>query len=354
MSESLTLVREELYEKVWLTPVWKLCTEYRLSDRGLAKICARMEIPLPGRGYWQKLENGLQVEKKKLPKLSSSGLEQVIIHETVKRKPTEEVEKIVVPEDLDSSHEVVRLTRSKLWKTPAAAGPLLRSDDRTILNVQVTRKSLSRALRIMEAVIRAFEDRGVKVTVTEEGKTVAVCNEQTLSFSISETVERSEHIDRRGYKRYEYSGTGKLTLKSDDASRFKRRQTWADGKRQSLEQCLGDFVGVMIELGPLVAEWEKEWERKRRQWALEEELRRQEETRKDRLKSELSHWARAQEIRRYFGALQQQSPLSDELQKWIEWGFAYANELDPIPALIAGREPRKSYWEFNSRGNMYA
>lgn len=38
MSEAkITLTREDLHEKIWTAPMWKLATEFGFSDRGLAK-----------------------------------------------------------------------------------------------------------------------------------------------------------------------------------------------------------------------------------------------------------------------------------------------------------------------------
>ncbi len=48
-NERILLSRVELYKMVWSEPVWTLAKKYGLSDRGLAKICARMEIPVPGK-----------------------------------------------------------------------------------------------------------------------------------------------------------------------------------------------------------------------------------------------------------------------------------------------------------------
>jgi hypothetical protein len=56
MSEAkVMLTREELYEKVWTTPMQKLAVEFGLSDRGLAKLCGRHQVPVPPRGYWARL-----------------------------------------------------------------------------------------------------------------------------------------------------------------------------------------------------------------------------------------------------------------------------------------------------------
>lgn len=35
-----------------------IAKEFGISDRGLAKTCARLEVPVPSRGYWAKLQAG--------------------------------------------------------------------------------------------------------------------------------------------------------------------------------------------------------------------------------------------------------------------------------------------------------
>jgi hypothetical protein len=50
--------RAELYEKVWLMPIYQLAPEFGISDRGLGKICYRLRIPVPGRGTGRKRLRG--------------------------------------------------------------------------------------------------------------------------------------------------------------------------------------------------------------------------------------------------------------------------------------------------------
>jgi hypothetical protein len=56
--EKISLTRQELYERVWTTPMQKLAMQFGLSDVGLAKLCRRHEIPLPGRDYWAQVQFG--------------------------------------------------------------------------------------------------------------------------------------------------------------------------------------------------------------------------------------------------------------------------------------------------------
>lgn len=48
----VTLSREELYEQVWSMPLLRLAKQYGITSTGLAKICARLDVPCPPLGYW--------------------------------------------------------------------------------------------------------------------------------------------------------------------------------------------------------------------------------------------------------------------------------------------------------------
>ena len=61
------MTREQLYEQVWSVPIWTLCEQYGMSDNGLRKVCRRLNVPVPNRGYWAKVEAGKKVRKAVLP-----------------------------------------------------------------------------------------------------------------------------------------------------------------------------------------------------------------------------------------------------------------------------------------------
>jgi hypothetical protein len=64
----MKIYREELYRRVWETPVSRFAKEFEISDVGLPKACRKHEIPLPPAGYWTKLRHGKVVSKPELPK----------------------------------------------------------------------------------------------------------------------------------------------------------------------------------------------------------------------------------------------------------------------------------------------
>jgi hypothetical protein len=45
----------------------RLATEFRISDVALAKICKKLDVPIPGRGYWARVTNGQKVKLRSSP-----------------------------------------------------------------------------------------------------------------------------------------------------------------------------------------------------------------------------------------------------------------------------------------------
>ncbi len=83
--------RQDLYDKVWSEPMTKLAQEYGISDVALAKICRKLDIPYPGRGYWRKNQTGKVVKQIPLPLNSDSAKQFATIHWRVEPQPVEEL-----------------------------------------------------------------------------------------------------------------------------------------------------------------------------------------------------------------------------------------------------------------------
>ena len=71
MSKDVTLHRKNLYNEVWAEPMSRLAPKYGLSGNGLKKICQKLNIPVPSRGYWARLQHGYKVKKTPLTKLKA-------------------------------------------------------------------------------------------------------------------------------------------------------------------------------------------------------------------------------------------------------------------------------------------
>jgi hypothetical protein len=68
IEKPLTVSREDLYELAWSKPMRELAKDFGISDVALAKRCRRLAIPVPGRGYWARVDAGQQPYRPQLPK----------------------------------------------------------------------------------------------------------------------------------------------------------------------------------------------------------------------------------------------------------------------------------------------
>src|ERR1700728_3976317 len=71
--------RDELYEDVWEQPLTSLVSKYGVSAVAIGKTCRKLQVPLPGRGYWAKKAHGHPVTPKPLPKIAE--LPRIVRHE---------------------------------------------------------------------------------------------------------------------------------------------------------------------------------------------------------------------------------------------------------------------------------
>ena len=59
--------RERLYEEIWSEPMTKVALKYKVSGSFLARICTRLNVPRPQRGYWAIIAAGRKMGRLPLP-----------------------------------------------------------------------------------------------------------------------------------------------------------------------------------------------------------------------------------------------------------------------------------------------
>lgn len=372
--ETIFLKREELYKMVWSEPVSKLARGYGLSDRGLGKICMRLEIPVPGRGYWQMKKKGLKMPVPPLrptKKLNATG---TYIHRTSKppREGKEDNEtcdlitaekmpenKITVPPSLDSPHSLIAMTRRSLIGAKVDARGLKQPRARGCLDIHVGQDNIDRAMLIMDTLVKALKNRGFDICVAKEtpfSTSVSVMDE-VIKFVLIEDLDRTEkkltaaqikekekHPWMYSRQDYDYSPNGVLSLKIRNDDSLNTRKIWSDGRRQRLEDCLNSFVVGLIKAAMAIKHLraererrEREWQEERRQREEAERIRREEETKLKDLDREVESWQRSQKIRSYIEAvkkwgIQKYGEIKPEskLQQWLTWATKQADRLDPL------------------------
>jgi hypothetical protein len=375
----MRIAREELYRRVWTTPMRKLAPELGLSDVGLKKHCVKLQVPVPGRGYWAKLAAGQQVRKAQLPKLSGAtpGFTEIVGPAIATQEPEElsqegpvfdqqEFEarpehRIVVPETLDHVFRVVRRTRTALRdRHSAKAEGRVYTWREGFLNVKVTPEQVDRATRILQALLIAFEVRGFEVSFEKDPKAHTAINVhgQKLRFRVVEIVRREtrepEKPRYRGeyvstYRSFVWHGTGRLALEIGNEYGYSR---WCgDTKRHRLEESLNDFMVDLVEAAEIERLRHEESAALQRKWAEEERQRREEELARARedetarkLEEDASAWCRAHRIRSFVAAVEnaargqsQNDTIPAALVNWLVWARSFADRLDPtIPDNAKG------------------
>ena len=79
--------RVDLYNKVWDQPLVRLSRRFGISDVRLGKICRKLKIPHPGRGYWAKRAVGQAVEQLPLPEFRDAPVVRRSKAKSRRRKP---------------------------------------------------------------------------------------------------------------------------------------------------------------------------------------------------------------------------------------------------------------------------
>jgi hypothetical protein len=177
MTTTITLSRRDLYEAVWAEPMTTTASRYGLSDRGLAKLCERHQIPVPARGYWRRKETGQPVTPDPLPEapaavdkieLSATPVSEEPLHPLVEQQLAyERAHLITVPDRVARSHRLVARTRDHLKERRPADDGTMRTYAPN-LRLRVSKLQAGRALRIFDTLFKACEERGFTITPPDE------------------------------------------------------------------------------------------------------------------------------------------------------------------------------------------
>lgn len=389
--------RLDLYKAVWSEPMVRVAARLGLSDVGLAKLCARLRVPVPGRGYWAKVKAGYMVRKMPLPdsdqdtgnpqelwrlrRSFEKAMELVSAKERIKETFGPQPVKPSGPSP-EALHPLVAASLPKLERAGLKIEPIQRKQ--ACISIAVSPERLARAAEVMSLAITSLEARGVPVEVTkpveakegpggrraQDSLTVAKVHTYELPFELFEEEEMVEVAPAEPPKlskiglplgpgkpaKLEAVPTGKLVLHILDEHHFGVRRRWGDRKTTPLERQVPAFVEAVLLLGERRKQQEEEWARRRAIWDEEARLRRLEKEREEMqvvmvfdLHDRAKDWREAQEIKAYLETVESHLAKKDqimepdsELAAWIIWAHSHAEFLqrDAIEDLTF-REPPK-------------
>lgn len=190
--------------------------------------------------------------------------------------------------------------------------------------------------------------------------TLVAVGEETIGVVVDERVDRVERKpepkEKRTYwgREYDYVPTGRLTIRLD-AAYLGVRQSWSDGAKQRVEDCLNSVMVGLVAVAEARKAQRLEGEVRQREYEAAEERRRlaekrrQEEAARARaLDADLTAWRKARAVREYAAAMRRSAeaagPLAEgtPLATWLAWVEAYADSIDPVvgtPEVPADPQP---------------
>lgn len=374
----ITITRKDLYEKVWSSPATKLSEVLGISDVAIAKLCKRLNVPKPPRGYWEKIKYGHQVPRSPLPPADSHIPDQVTIrafHRGAARviaeaspanhSPRISAEAFTLPVNFKSVHPLIRKTRGVLTaaikeRFSTNRYHRLRHGTAGTLDVRVSAESVTRALRIMEALILGLESKGYSVLA--DGKpqpwkqkktptTQVTGLEYPMVICLEELSKRVKYVPPRGEvrrsydQRFDYRPTGKLRLVIDEYCGEGYKRQWDVNDDDSMGETLASFFDGLVEAAKALKIQDDTRERERREFQREQRLAREEEDREHELTAAALKWDESQRQQRFLDALKieiyrrkQRPDPNSRLGLWLAWAERYVDGGDPIKNLIENIE----------------
>jgi len=365
------MTREELYSLVWEMPMMHAASKYGLSGNGLAKICRRLDVPYPSRGWWAKKAAGKKLRQTPLPKPKSGTPRAINIpvrEREAQRSVThiaplrKELGAITVPERLAKAHPIIAGWRAEHERRRADAArerdPMIR---RAFVVPEFT-ETERRMHRALHALLRALEQQGATIGAAERHphRIVATIAREDIEFEIREKLKQLKRPLNEDERRWssdrsrlvtELVGTGRLhvVIHTWSGGGFKRE--WLESDAHPIETLLPDVAATLLAMGPHLAEVRREREEEARR--AEERRRRAEEERRLRQR-DANRWRRfvefaraSEEVRqaRAFLVELRERPSSDEvagdrsIEEWLDWAESRAAASDPLkrdmPALFS-------------------
>ena len=351
------LTRQELYNKVWSIPMIKLSKKLGISDKGLAKVCKRYNIPTPYLGYWAKRQNGYAPKKtpfKGEPDtvvcFSGNGISS---NKNITSKKEQRrlknlharIEAVKFDALLTEASQTVSKHINKFKASKDFQGKFLVNG-----NNQISKLNLPRAVTILNNIELMTRTLGGDF-IYKEGKLIAKIWNHDFEISINESVIKKEvgkKMDGSGYWQveipiYEYNESNYLTVQLGNCNELIRR-SFGDTANQRVEDLIPRMFKTMesyekqkkrvqIQAYKQAAEWKKRQEGWDNKWR--EEQRQKEKI--EKLYKQVELWKKAEEIRAFASsftrnAIKNRKKLKSarEVRKYVEFVKEYANSIDPL------------------------
>lgn len=168
------LTRETLYRLVWSEPMLKVAAQVGVSSSYMARVCALLNVPRPGRGYWAKLAAGKKTLKPALPDprpgdglLWSRDASQSIAYRPLTVPPADTPKRRARPVEPRPTYHPLIAGAKPLFEAGRFSYSVgyLKPSKRLLVDLAVTKSGLDKALSFANQIFLALEKRGHRVVI---------------------------------------------------------------------------------------------------------------------------------------------------------------------------------------------
>lgn len=156
--------RDTLYSEVWTTPMASLAPKYGVSAVFLSRVCARLNIPCPPRGYWARKRSG---QRLKIPPLPAPTIGLPIEWKMGGQLPHKTGSEQAVPTSKKASTRSAMMIGSlgSFTSGRVAGDGYLKPTKRNLPDFVVTEPTLLRAASVLQKLANRFCDVNCRISV---------------------------------------------------------------------------------------------------------------------------------------------------------------------------------------------
>lgn len=348
--------RDELYQEVWAEPVTTVAKRYGVSGNAIAKVCQKLQIPVPGRGYWAKKAEGHSAEHVPLPPMEQlPRLFKPTPRPSPETPPTdpelELIDERLINGDFDlgrakstqnatleAARKAMHLRRKQSYQGDDFSS---RGDE---FDLRVSKTCIDRSVNLLGCVIGIATRIGASVQTTKrdykpyttflyQGIEVQFCIRERLRMN----KRRSLGTSSTGYSST-FEPTGTLAFEileyMDSAQKL-----WQDKMDVLIETQVSAIIAGLMKAVILLRRRADEWKKRelltqQRQLQLQELAKQvnQEEERVKKLISDSQNCKLAKTIREYLSELATCDPaaVAEANPQYLKWAKEQADRIDPL------------------------
>lgn len=267
--DSKELGREELYERIWSSPMTQVAAELGISDVALAKRCKKLNVPKPPVGYWAKVAAGQSPQKQALP-AAPKPIEYEALDAPVGST-------LPLPASLLSLHPMAMELKTLLLAAVPDTDQRLKVENRAAPKVTVSKALIEPAANALHVIITAVEARGIRYCQSRSKYDVAhfekghdrlnlTIEEVTVMVTRAPTAQEKRHPTLRWQTQFAEL-SGKLSIFVSAERYAVRPKKWTESDKLSLAEVLAKVVEAICKhYVALEKEHAQTAERLRKQW----------------------------------------------------------------------------------------